>query len=58
MHWGMVIDLKLCIGLTKAIIFGDLDDPQSEVSLALAEPRVRLRLREELGTRPSIYYLT
>ena len=44
--------------LTKAIIFGDLDDPQSEVSLALAEPRVRLRLREELGTRPSIYYLT
>jgi Fe-S-cluster-containing dehydrogenase component len=44
--------------LTKAIIFGDLDDPHSEVSLALAEPRVRLRLREELGTRPSIYYLT
>jgi Fe-S-cluster-containing dehydrogenase component len=44
--------------LTKAIIFGDLDDPQSEVSLALAEPRVRLRLREDLGTRPSIYYLT
>ena len=44
--------------LTKAIVFGDLDDPQSEVSLALAEPRVRLRLREELGTSPSIYYLT
>lgn len=44
--------------LTKAIVFGDLDDPQSEVSLALAEPRVHLRLREELGTSPSIYYLT
>ncbi len=44
--------------LTGAIMFGDLDDPASEVSQALAEPRVRLRLREELGTNPSIYYLT
>src|SRR5574340_26070 len=44
--------------LTGAIMFGDLDDPASEVSQALAEPRVRMRLREELGTRPSIYYLT
>jgi Fe-S-cluster-containing dehydrogenase component len=44
--------------LTGAIIFGDLDDPQSEVSLALAGPRVRLRLREEMGTCPSTYYLT
>ncbi len=49
-----------CAGacLTGALIFGDLDDPTSEVSQALSEPRVRLRLREELGTRPSIYYLT
>ncbi len=44
--------------LTGAIMFGDFDDPRSDVSRALAEPRVRLRLREELGTRPSIYYLT
>ncbi len=44
--------------LTGAIMFGDLDDPASEASQALAEPRVRLRLREELGTSPSIYYLT
>src|SRR5574340_1766762 len=44
--------------LTGAIMFGDLDDPASDVSRALAEPRVRMRLREELGTRPSIYYLT
>ncbi len=44
--------------LTGAITFGDLDDPTSEVSRVLGEPRVRLRLREELGTKPSIYYLT
>jgi molybdopterin-containing oxidoreductase family iron-sulfur binding subunit len=44
--------------LTGAIMFGDLDNPDSDASRALAGPRVRLRLREELGTRPSIYYLT
>jgi dimethyl sulfoxide reductase iron-sulfur subunit len=44
--------------LTGAIQFGDFDDPVSDVSRAIAGPRVRLRLREELGTRPSIYYLT
>ncbi len=44
--------------LTKALIFGDLDDPDSDVNQALKEPRIRLRLREEQGTRPSIYYLT
>jgi len=44
--------------ITGAIIFGDFDDPQSDVSRALAESRVRLRLREEMGTRPSVYYLT
>lgn len=44
--------------LAKALIFGDLDDPNSDVSRALKEPRIRLRLREELGTRPSTYYLT
>jgi Fe-S-cluster-containing dehydrogenase component len=43
--------------LTGAIVFGDFDDPRSDVSRALAEPRIRLRLREELGTHPSIYYL-
>jgi molybdopterin-containing oxidoreductase family iron-sulfur binding subunit len=44
--------------LTKALIFGDLDDPNSDVNRALKEPRIRLRLREELGTQPSVYYLT
>jgi len=43
---------------TRALIFGDLDDPNSDVNRALKEPRIHLRLREELGTRPSTYYLT
>jgi len=41
---------------TKAIHFGDLDDPDSEVSRILRE-RNGIRLKEELGTEPSVYYL-
>lgn len=44
--------------LTEALIFGDLDDPNSDVSRALGKARVHLQLKEELGTRPSAYYLT
>ncbi|MBI4200235.1 MAG: 4Fe-4S dicluster domain-containing protein [Chloroflexi bacterium] len=40
-----------------AIIFGDLDDPDSQVS-HLARSRRAFRLLEELGTRPQVYYLT
>jgi len=43
---------------TGALIFGDLDDPKSDIEQALGEPRVHYRLKEELGTRPSGYYLT
>ena len=43
--------------LASSLIFGDLDDPNSEVSQALREPRTHFRLKEELGTRPSIYFL-
>lgn len=41
----------------QARFFGDLNDPQSTVSRLLAE-RPSLRLREDLGTSPRVYYLT
>lgn len=36
--------------------FGDLNDPNSEVSRIIAE-QPTLRLREDLGTEPNVYYL-
>ena len=41
---------------TKARTFGDLDDPESEVSRLLAS-RTSFRLREGMGTEPKVYYL-
>lgn len=40
----------------QVLHFGDLDDPDSEVSRLLAKRRP-LRLREEFGTEPRVYYL-
>ncbi len=40
----------------KALIFGDLADPNSEVNKILKE-RVAIRRKAELGTRPSVFYL-
>lgn len=40
----------------KAIYFGDLDDPTSEV-YKLSRSRRAFRLLEELGTEPRVYYL-
>ncbi len=39
-----------------ALHFGDLDNPQSEVSRLLKESRV-MCLQEEIGTQPSVYYI-
>lgn len=41
---------------TKARIFGDLNDPESEVSKVLKD-HPSYRLRENLGTKPRVYYL-
>jgi len=41
---------------TKARVFGDLDDPNSKVSNLLAS-RGWIRLREEMGTSPKVFYL-
>jgi molybdopterin-containing oxidoreductase family iron-sulfur binding subunit len=40
----------------KALIFGDLEDPNSEVNKILKE-RVAIRRKAELGTHPSVFYL-
>lgn len=46
--------LQLCPG--RARYWGDLDDPESEVAKAI-EGRETLRLFEEAGTEPNVYYL-
>ena len=43
-----------CIGRSR--IFGDLDDPNSEVSRILRENSHRV-LKEAAGTRPNVYYI-
>lgn len=42
---------------TKARIFGDLNDPGSPISVALADATVTLRLREDLSTEPRVFYI-
>jgi Fe-S-cluster-containing dehydrogenase component len=42
---------------TSALVFGDLYDPESQVT-KLLEPNARkFRLFEHLGTSPAVYYL-
>jgi molybdopterin-containing oxidoreductase family iron-sulfur binding subunit len=43
-----------CIG--RATLFGDANDAESLVAEMIARPNV-MRLREELGTEPRVYYL-
>jgi Fe-S-cluster-containing dehydrogenase component len=40
----------------KAMVFGDLENPRSEIRL-LVEKRFNLRRRANLGTQPQIYYI-
>jgi molybdopterin-containing oxidoreductase family iron-sulfur binding subunit len=40
----------------RALVFGDLDDPESEVARLVATASVK-RLREDWGTEPKVYYL-
>jgi len=42
---------------SQARTFGDLDDPQSQISRLLAS-RSSFRLREELATHPKVIYLS
>lgn len=46
--------VQACVG--KARFFGDLDDPDSEVSQLITE-RETMQLLPEQNTRPSVYYL-
>jgi Fe-S-cluster-containing dehydrogenase component len=41
---------------SEAMVFGDLNDPESKVS-RLAESSRATRLLEELGTKPKVFYL-
>jgi len=41
---------------TKAMHFGDLDDPESTVSRLIRENKTA-RMQEELGTEPAVYYI-
>jgi phenylacetyl-CoA:acceptor oxidoreductase subunit 1 len=42
--------------IAQALAFGDIDDPQSNVSKLVAENR-HFRMHEELGNGPGFYYL-
>ena len=46
--------VNACIG--DARIFGDLNDPDSEISRMIAENPVTV-LRQEMGTEPNVYYI-
>jgi len=43
-----------CIG--RSTLFGDANDPDSLVAEMIAKPNV-MRLKEELGTEPRVFYL-
>lgn len=48
--------VEACEKAGGALIFGDLNDPQSEISRQIEENVVK-RLREDFGTKPKVYYI-
>jgi molybdopterin-containing oxidoreductase family iron-sulfur binding subunit len=44
-----------CLG--AGVFFGDLNNKASLVSELLGSKRNTMRLKEELGTKPSVFYL-
>lgn len=48
--------VEACAKRGKALTFGDLDDPASDVRKTLEE-HFTIRRRPELGTRPQVYYI-
>jgi len=52
-------DKPMCVACcpTRARVFGDLDDPNSEISRLKREGNVRILL-EDKGTRPQVFYVS
>jgi molybdopterin-containing oxidoreductase family iron-sulfur binding subunit len=48
--------VEACEKAGGALIFGDLNDPGSEISRLIEENAVK-RLREDFGTKPKVYYI-
>ena len=50
--------IPACVGACKqkALVFGDVENPQSDIRLLL-DKRFNLRRRAHLGTAPQIYYI-
>ena len=50
--------LPACVEVcpSQARIFGDQDDPKSQISLILAKEK-SFRLKEEKGTKPNVHYI-
>ncbi len=54
---GAVVPACAEVCSAKAIVFGDLNDPNSQVSKLAKDPRA-MRVLADLGTKPAISYLT
>ncbi len=48
--------VEACQKKTGALLMGNLNDPDSEISRLIANNPVK-RLREDLGTKPKVYYI-